>query len=135
MPWCVPLWVQLLWDSLRVLDFLESISFTRLGKFSFIICLNKFSIFCCSSSPSGIPMIQMFECLKLSQSFLSLSLFFRILVSSFCSKSLIQVPVSFPSLLVPGIFLFISLRISSCILHLYSIISLSILIISVLNCI
>ena len=33
--------------------FWKSISFARLGKFSFIICLNKFSIFCSSSSPSG----------------------------------------------------------------------------------
>ena len=61
----------------------------------------------------------MVECLKLSQRFLSLSLFLWILVSllysdgvlisSFCSKSLTWVPLSFPSLLVPCIFSFISL--------------------------
>ena len=54
-------------------------------------------------------------------------------ISSFCSKSLF----SFPSLLVPCIFFFISLCIvfsSSSILPLYSIISVNILIFSVLNC-
>ena len=82
-----------------------------MGNFSFIVFSNKFSISCSSSSPSGTPMIQMLECLKLSWRFLSLSSFFGILVSSlcygwmfissFCSKLLIWVPVSFLSLLVP----------------------------------
>ena len=58
VPSCVPLWVQLLWDSLGFLNFLEFISFTRLRKFSFIICSNKFSISWSSSSPSGTPVIQ-----------------------------------------------------------------------------
>ena len=59
-------------------------------------------------------MIQMLECLQLSQRFLSLSSFFKILVSlfcsrwmfisPFCSKLLIWVLVSLPSLLVPCIF-------------------------------
>ena len=123
-----------------------SISFIRLGKFSFIIFSNKFSISCYCLSPSGAPMIWMLECLKLSQRFLSLSSFFWILVSSFCSgwmfissfcsKSLIWVPVSFSSLLVPCVFFFISLRIAFTyffILGPYSIISVSILITSVLN--
>ena len=93
-----------------------SISFTKLGNFPFIICSNKFLISCCCSSPSGTPMIWMLECLKLSWRHSS---FFWILVSSFCyswmfissfcSKLLIWVPVSFPSLLVPCIFSFISL--------------------------
>ena len=61
----------------------KSISLARLGKFSFIICSTKFSISCSSSSPSGTPMIQMLECLRLSQRFLSLSSFFWILISSF----------------------------------------------------
>ena len=52
------------------------ISFARLGKFSFIICSNKFSTSCSSSSPSGAPVIQMLERLKLSQGFLNLSYFF-----------------------------------------------------------
>ena len=52
------------------------ISFARLGKFSFIICSNKFSIFCSSSSPSGTPIIQMLECLKMSWRFLSQSSFY-----------------------------------------------------------
>ena len=54
----------------------KSISFARLGKFSFIICSNKFSISWSSSSPSGTPMIQLLECLKLSWRFLSLSSLF-----------------------------------------------------------
>ena len=56
----------------------ESISFTRLGKLSFIICSNKFSIYCSSSSPSGTPVIQVLESLKLSQRFLSFSSFFEL---------------------------------------------------------
>ena len=51
----------------------KSISFARLGKFSFIICSNTFSISCSSSSPSGTPMTLMLEHLKLSQKFLNLS--------------------------------------------------------------
>ena len=31
----------------------NSISFVKLGKFSFVICSNKFSIYCSCSSPSG----------------------------------------------------------------------------------
>ena len=53
----------------------KSISLPRLGKF-FIIFSNKCSISCSPSSPSGTPMIQMLECLKLSWRFLSLSSFF-----------------------------------------------------------
>ena len=55
-----------------------SISFTKVGKFSFIIFSNKVSISGYSSSPSGIPMIQMLVCLKLSQRFLSLSYLFKL---------------------------------------------------------
>ena len=88
----------------------------------------------------------MLEHFKLPQGFLSLSSFFWNLVSSFCSgwifissfsKALIWILVSFPSLLVPCTFLFISLYITftfSSILWPYSTISLSILITSVLNC-
>ena len=45
----------------------KSVSFARLGKFSFFTFSNKFSISCSSYLPSGSPMIQMLECLKLSQ--------------------------------------------------------------------
>ena len=62
----------------------KSIPFARLGMFSFIICSNKFSTSCSCSSP-GTPMILMLDCLKLSQRFQSLSSFFWIFVSSFCS--------------------------------------------------
>ena len=58
-------------------------------------------------------------------------------ISSLCSKSLIWVPVFFPSLLVPCIFFFISLCIAftfSSILQPCSNISVSILITSILNC-
>ena len=41
-------WVQHFWDSLSFLDFLEVCFLPRLGKFSFIFCLNKFSISCSS---------------------------------------------------------------------------------------
>ena len=108
------------------------------------ICSNKFSISC--SFSSGTPMTQMLEHLKLSQRFLSLSSLFWLLIYSFCSNwmfissfcytSLIGVPVSFPSLLVPCILCFISLWvafISSFILWLSSINSVCILITSVLN--
>ena len=66
-----------------------SISFTKLGKFSFIIFSNKVSTSCYSSSPSGTPMIQMLVCLKLSQRFLSLSFFFFFFefFSSCCSNA------------------------------------------------
>ena len=60
----------------------KSISFARLGKFSFIICSNKFSISCWCSSPSGTPIIWTLECFGLSQRFVKLSLLFWILVSS-----------------------------------------------------
>ena len=124
----------------------KSISFARLGTFSFIICSNKFSISCSSSSPSGTRMIQMLERLKLSQRFLNLSSFFWILVPSFCStwmfissfwsRLLIGVPASFPSLLIPYKFSFISFFIAftfSSILQPYSTISVSILITSILT--
>ena len=61
----------------------KSISFTRLGKFSFIICSNKFSIPCCCSSPSGTPIIQILEHFRLSQRFVRLSSLFWILVCFF----------------------------------------------------
>ena len=98
------------------------ISFARLGKFSFIICSSKFSISSCCSSPSGSPIIQILKHFRLFQRFVSLSSFFWILVSSFCSswifissfysKSLIWVLVSFLSLMVPWIFCFISFWVS-----------------------
>ena len=52
------------------------ISFARLGKFSFIICSNKFPISCCSS-PSGAPIIQILEHFRLSQRFVRLSSLFE----------------------------------------------------------
>ena len=72
--------------------FWKSISFVRLGKLSFIIFSSKFSISCCSSSPSGTAMILLwFGCwniqsclgdLKLSSAS-PLFFFFLYLVSSF----------------------------------------------------
>ena len=98
-------------------------------------------------SPSGTPMIQMLEHLKLFCKFLSLASFFSILmssfysggmfISSFCSKLVIWVPVSFPSLLVPCAFYFISLFkafIFSSVLWPYLTNSVSFLITSVLTC-
>ena len=128
----------------------KSISFARLGKFSFIICSNKFSISSSSSSPSGTHMIQMLEHLKMSWRFLSLSSFFWILVFSFCSgwmfissfssKLLIWVLVSFLSL-VPCRFFFISHNatfIAAWVFFMllkYPVSSWSILITSVLKCV
>ena len=54
-----------------------SISFAKLGKFSFIIFSKKFSICCFSSSPYGICIIQMLACLAMPQSLLILSLCFE----------------------------------------------------------
>ena len=121
-----------------------SISLNRLGKFSFIICLSKFSICWTSSCPSGTPVIWVLECLKLSQRFLSLSSFSGIFVSSFCfgwmvissfcSKLLIWVLVSFPSLLSSSIFLYFTLHsLHFFILGPNSIISVNFLITSVFN--
>ena len=62
----------LMWDSLCLLDlhfyFLHQIR----GDF-FIIFSNRFPISCSFSSPSGTFMMQMLECLKLSQRLLTLS--------------------------------------------------------------
>ena len=146
MFWCVPPWVQLVWDSLSFLDFLEVYSFARLGRVSFIICSNKFSFSCSSYSPSGTPIIQMLEHLKLAQKFLSLSSFFL----NSCFFILFQLNVYFFLLfqivdLIPGFLPFtvgsctfscISLCIaftSSFLVHPYTIIYGSILITSVLN--
>ena len=123
-----------------------SSSFTRLGKFSFIMFSNKFSTSCSSSSSSGTPMIPMLEHLKLSQRFLSLSSFF---FSFLCLHS---VPVgvyffllfqiidlsssSLPFAVGPvSVFLYFTLHSLHFFLHfkLYSTISVSILITTVLN--
>ena len=63
----------------------KSVSFTKLGKFSFIIFSNRFPISCSFSSPSGkCPMRQMLHLLKLSQRLFILSSSFWILFSSCC---------------------------------------------------
>ena len=97
----------------------KSISFGRLGKFSFIICSNKFSVCSCCSSLSGTPInsdIGTFQVVPevpkplfifLNSCFF---LFFWMDVYFFCSKLLLCVLVSFLSLLVPWTFGFISLR-------------------------
>ena len=72
----------------------KSIFFARLEKFSFIMFSNKFSISWSSSCPSGTPVIQMLECLKLSWRFLNFSSVFWILVSSFCSGWMLFLPSS-----------------------------------------
>ena len=115
MSWCGPLWVQLVWDSLCFLD-LCVYFLHQIGKFSFIIFSNKFSISCSFSSPSGIPMIQMLVHLEMSQRLLRPSSFLKffsscssdwILLSSLCSKSLIWTLASSPPPLVPCRFFFI----------------------------
>ena len=54
-------------------------SFTKLGTFSVIISSNRSSIPCYLSPPLSTPMMWMFLCFMLAQSFLKLSLFFLIL--------------------------------------------------------
>ena len=142
MPRCVPPRVQLLWHSLSFLDFLEVFSFTRLGKFSFIIFSNKFSISCSSSSASGTPMIWILEHSKVSQRFLCLYSFFLnscffilfwLNVHFFLLLQTIDLSPSFlPFTLGSLYFIFIAFTFSS-ILQPYSTISVSILLNSVLN--
>ena len=67
----------------------KSISFTRLGKFSCLICSNKFSTSCCCSSPSGTPINWIVEHFRLSQRFISLSSLFWILVFLFLHSVLV----------------------------------------------
>ena len=55
-----------------------SISFTKLGKFSFIIFSNRFPVSYSFSYLSGTPVMQMLDCLKLFQRLLTLSSFFWI---------------------------------------------------------
>ena len=62
-----------------------SISFTKLGKFSFIIFSNRFPTSCSVSSLSGTPMMRMLERLKLSRGSLHYPLRFRFCFSS-CSS-------------------------------------------------
>ena len=62
-----------------------SISFTKWGKFSFIIFSDRFPISCSFSSSSGSPLMWMLDLLKLSQRLLTLSSFFWILYFSCCS--------------------------------------------------
>ena len=54
-----------------------STSFTKLGKFSFIIFSNRFPISCSFSSRSGTPMMPMLDLLKLSRGHLYYPHFFR----------------------------------------------------------
>ena len=122
----------------------KSISLARLGKFSFIICSNKFSTSYSCSSPSGTPIILMLEHVKLSWRFLKplliflnscFFILFQLDVYLFLLfQSLIWVLFSFPSLLVPCIFCFISLWVAcicSFILQPHSLSSASILMTSV----
>ena len=109
---------------------------------------NKFSITCSSSSPSGIPMIQMLACLKMSQSLLILfssffnSVFFLLFWLNFLFFMFHIIDLILTSsslLLVPCKFFFISVSVTFIsawfvfILLKYPVSSLSILIISVLN--
>ena len=100
----------------------KSISFTRLGKFSFIIYSSKLSSSCCRSFPSGTPIIRILECFRLSQRFERLSPFFldscffilfQLDVYFFLLFQIVDLsPGFFPVLLVPWIFCFISRWIS-----------------------
>ena len=59
-----------------------TISFSKLGEFSFIIFSNRFPIYCSFSSPSSTSVMKMLECLNLaliyfSYMFISCKHFFR----------------------------------------------------------
>ena len=70
---CVVLFESNLFENLCASWTCMSISFIKLGKFSFIM----FSISCTSSSPSSTPMILMLACLKLSQKLLAYAHFLK----------------------------------------------------------
>ena len=99
-----------------------SISFTKLGKFLSVYLQIEFQFLALFSSPSGTPMMQMLESLKLSQRLIMLSSVFWILFSfcymdwlffaSLCSKSLISFSALFILLLFPYKFFFISISVS-----------------------
>ena len=80
----------------------------QIGEVFLHYLLNKFSISCFCSSSSGIPIIQILECFRLSQRFVRVSSLFWILVSSFwwmfifsfCSKLFLWVLIFFLLLLV-----------------------------------
>ena len=76
MPWCVLPWVQLLWESLSFLDFLEIYFLCQTGDILLHYFFKYVFNFLLLSSSSGTPMIWILECLKLSQKFLSLSSLF-----------------------------------------------------------
>ena len=79
VPWCGPLWVNFIWDSLFFIN-LMSVSFTRLGKFLTIVFLNWFAVPASFSSLSGNRVIWMLICLMSSQRFLNLSSFLKFFV-------------------------------------------------------
>ena len=97
-----------------------SISFSKLGKFSFIIFSNRFPISCSFSSPSGTPMVLMLgcfwscptDCLHYPHFF---GFFFSscsshwLFFASLCSKSLIWFLASSTLLLLPYKLFFISI--------------------------
>ena len=122
-----------------------SISFARLGKFSYIILSSNFSISCSSSPPFDTPIIQMLECLKLSQRFFNLSPFFFFLRSCFFIPfwlnvyffflfQIVDLSSSFLPVAVGSLYILLCIAFTfSSILQPYSTISVSILITSVLS--
>ena len=146
MPWCVPPWVQFLWNSLSFLDFLEVYFLFQIGEvfllcffkyvFSFLLLLFSFH----QPYHSDVGMVKVVpEVLEPPLFFLN-SCFFILFWLDAYFFVLFQIVALSPdfltSLLVPCVFSFISLCIAficSFILQPSSIISVSILITSVLN--
>ena len=104
------------WDTLNFLDFLEVYFFRQIGELFFIICSNKFPTSCCCSPPSGIPIIQILECFRLSQRFLSLCsyffyscffILFRLNVSFFHLLQTIDLSPSFLPITVGSLYIFL----------------------------
>ena len=83
----VGLFASILFGTLCFLD-LHVYFLHQSGKFSSIIFSNRFPISCSFSSPTGIPMMQMLEYLKLSHRLLALSSFLHILFSTCCYSQL-----------------------------------------------
>ena len=78
---CGSLWVHLVWNSLWPLDL--DLCFLPQLKKVFCHYFFKYSLYSFLSSPSGTPIVWMFECLMLSQRSLKLSSFLKI-IFSFC---------------------------------------------------
>ena len=98
--WCIPLWVNPVWDSLHFLVlgdyFLPQI------REVFSYCLFKYVFRPFLSPPFGTPIMRILARLMLSQRSAKLSLFLFILLSFFCSGTMISTILSSSSVIYPS---------------------------------